>query len=160
MQRVNQIFQNKKYQKHIKRIRKYEKKRKFCRHDMEHIMSVARIAYILNLELNLGIDKEIIYGTALLHDVGRDVQYKDGTPHEAASAKIAPVILKKCGYTEEEIMPMVEAIENHRNDSIKDELSLRGILFRADKLSRNCFACDVTDECNWKGDKKNERIVW
>ena len=35
---------------------------------------------------------------------------------------------------------------------------LAGILYRADKNSRNCFACKAEHECNWSREKKNTRI--
>ena len=37
-----------------------EKSRIFCKHDLQHSLDVARIAYILNLEADLKIEKEII----------------------------------------------------------------------------------------------------
>ena len=57
----------------------------FCGHDMAHFLDVARLAYLFNLEENLKLEKEEIYTAALLHDVGRFVQYEDGTPHQLAS---------------------------------------------------------------------------
>ena len=68
----------------MEHLAEYEKNRIFCRHGMDHLMDVARIAYIENLEKNCGISKEIIYGAALLHDIGRYLQYTEGIPHERA----------------------------------------------------------------------------
>ena len=42
---------------------------------MSHLMDVARIAYITCLEQNLGIEKDVIYGAAILHDIGKYAQY-------------------------------------------------------------------------------------
>ena len=159
MKRVTRIFETEKYRSHTDKTAELEKKRKFCHHDVAHFMNVARIAQILNLEEGLGIPKDIIYAAALLHDVGRDIQYMDGTPHEATGAAIAPEILWDCGYGSDEISEIVRAIREHRNESIKEEKNLSGILYRADKLSRDCFACGAEKECDWKGDKKNRKIV-
>lgn len=159
MKRVNRIFENEKYRSHINKTAEFEKKRKFCRHDMVHFMNVARIAQIFNLEERLEIPKDVIYAAALLHDVGRDVQYMDGTPHEIAGAAIAPEILRECGYGPDEVSEILRAVRGHRNEEIKEEKSLSGILYRADKLSRDCYACAAKKECDWKGGKKNEKIV-
>ncbi|MFQ9392946.1 MAG: HD domain-containing protein [Lachnospiraceae bacterium] len=72
------------YRTCLSKIALFERDRIFCGHDMAHFLDVARLAYIFNLEENLGIEKEEIYTAALLHDVGRFVQYEDGTPHQLA----------------------------------------------------------------------------
>ena len=158
MERVNSILENKIYQKYLKRNEKEEKKRIFCRHDMTHFLDVARIALILNMEEDYGIDKELIYAVALLHDIGRWMQYEEGIPHEQASAKLAPEILIKSGFDEKEQKAVLGAILSHRDASVKDEKTLRGLLYRADKLSRACFACKAQEKCDWKAEKKNMRI--
>ena len=64
---------------------------------MVHFLDVARIGTIIALEEGLELDREWIYAAALLHDCGKHEQYENGTPHEQASARIAPEILKDCG---------------------------------------------------------------
>ena len=54
MDRVNAILKHKTYRKYYDQIEKIEKDRIFCRHQMPHLLDVARIAYITNLERNLG----------------------------------------------------------------------------------------------------------
>ena len=125
---------------------------------MTHFLDVARIALILNMEEDYGIDKELIYAVALLHDIGRWMQYEEGIPHEQASAKLAPEILIKSGFDEKEQKAVLGAILSHRDASVKDEKTLRGLLYRADKLSRACFACKAQEKCDWKAEKKNMRI--
>lgn len=132
--------------------------RPFCHHDMVHFMDVARIGWIINLEEGHGIEKEWIYAAALLHDIGRHDQYADGTPHEQAGARRAPQILRECGFDDKETDVIISAIASHRDKEVASEASLRGILYRADKLSRACFACKAEKECNWKNDKKNLHI--
>ena len=63
-------------------ITKKELNRKFCCHNIEHSLDVARIGYIMILEQNLNIDKELFYAAALLHDAGR----YSGTPHNESGA--------------------------------------------------------------------------
>ena len=94
----------------------------------------------------------------LLHDMGKHIQYENGTPHEVASGEIAPKILKDCGFEDEETETIVDAILCHRDESVKEENNLRGILYRGDKASRACFACKAEGECNWKDGKKNLQI--
>ena len=160
MERVDNILQNKKFQKCLKKNKKAEKDRIFCHHDMVHFLDVARIGWILNLEKGLDIKKDVVYGAALLHDIGRYKQYADGTPHEKASAKLAPEILQDCGYTEDEITLIIEAIGRHRDKTAAEEENLVGILYLADKASRACFSCDAEKLCDWKKDKKNIGIKY
>ena len=155
MKRVDRILKHESFQKFLERVCEFEKDRIFCRHNMEHFLAVARIAQIFNLKRKLKIDKAYVYAAALLHDIGRFKQYEDGTPHEKVSAALAPAILKDCGFNEKETELIVEAIRNHRNSEIEKERSLRGIIYRADKLSRSCYACPAEPQCNWKNDKKN-----
>ena len=158
MERVNRILQNPRYGEYIDKIKAAEEERIFCCHNITHFLDVARIAALMNAEEQLGIDKELIYATALLHDIGRHVQYADGTPHEIASAKLAPEILRETGFTAWEQEEILRAIREHRNAEIAEERSLAGIIYRADKASRACFACDVEKLCDWKAEKKNLEI--
>ncbi|MDD3414937.1 MAG: HD domain-containing protein [Lachnospiraceae bacterium] len=160
MERVNLILEDYEYREHCKRIKKLEKDRIFCKHDMVHFLNVARIAMILNLQEELSIPQEVIYAAGLLHDVGRDVQYLEKIPHEIASSKIAPDILKRTGFSDNEIIQIIDAIRNHRTEEIAKEKNLSGILYRADKLSRECFWCESEKLCDWKDGKKNRKVVY
>ncbi len=160
MNRVNLILENSKYQEYIDKIKQAEEDRIFCLHNMSHFMDVARIAYSINLEEGLGLSKEWIYATALLHDIGRFKQYEDGTPHELASAGLAPEILAETGFEEQEQEEILKAIREHRNKEIAKEKSLAGIIYRADKLSRPCFVCEAEKQCDWKKSKKNMKIIY
>lgn len=153
--RIQAIIEDKAYKKYYKKNTEAEKKREFCKHDMTHFMDVARIAIILNEKAGGVADEELIYATALLHDIGRFKQYEKSIPHEQASAELAPDILVRCGFDSDESAKIVKAILEHRNKEVKDELSLAGLIYRADKLSRPCFACAAQKNCNWKDDKKN-----
>lgn len=159
-QRINQILKNPTYQEHLIKIKEYETDRPFCTHDLTHFLDVARIGYILNLEKELRIPQDIIYGAALLHDIGKWQQYEEGIAHEVASAKLSVPILKAAGYNQEEIKRMQEAILTHRDAKVEGEESLSGLLFMADKLSRKCFECKVVSQCDWPFIIKNSHIVY
>ena len=102
MDRVNRILHHEKYKDYIARINKAEKDRQFCCHNMGHFLDVARLAVILDQTEGYGQEKELIYGAALLHDIGRWMEYEDGISHEKASVMLAPEILDDCGFSEEE----------------------------------------------------------
>ena len=158
--RIDRILNNDRYIEQITEIEKLEKGRPFCKHGLEHCLNVARIMMILNYEERLMISKESIYTVALLHDIGRGMQYLEGIPHEEAGEKIAGEILRDAGYTLPEIEDITRAIGHHRNSLIQEEHSLSGILYRADKLSRTCFACQAESECDWDSNKKNMRLKY
>lgn len=160
MDRVNLIFNNKKYQEYLKLIENAEIDRIYCHHDINHFMDVARLAVIISCEEKIEVPRDTIYAAAILHDIGRFVQYADGTPHELASAKLAPDILIESGYESEEIEKIVEAISEHGNEETKLRRDLAGIIYRADKLSRKCYYCKAADSCHKAISKRNMSILY
>lgn len=154
MERVNKILNNPKYKEYIKLNEAYETERKFCRHDLGHFLDVARIAYILVLENKMNVDKEIVYAAALLHDIGRWMQYRGEKSHEEGSADLAEDILKESGFAGSEKDLILDAVRNHRNEK-PGTVNFSSIFYLSDKLSRNCFDCAAAGECNWKDEKKN-----
>lgn len=152
MDRINKILLNRKYKESLEKIKLLEKRRIFCKHSIEHFLDTARIAYIMCLEQNITINKEIIYAFGILHDIGKGMQYEMGIPHHEASANIAKELLNETGFNEEEIDCIISAILSHRKD---DEQGLSSIFYKADKMSRLCFKCDAQEECNWSDTKKN-----
>ena len=176
MERVNGIIKHKLYLEYIQRIKAWEQDRIFCKHDMVHFLDVCRLAQIDWLELQLRtmeeksyeisgnlsgaadkiiVNKELIYAAGLLHDIGRWQEYESGIRHEIAGSKLAYDILQDTGFDEKETAEIMLAISNHRNKEIKDEVSLSGFLYRADKKSRACFSCEAEGECDWSALKKN-----
>lgn len=155
MERVNRILKNETYQDCLAQIRQCEKDRIFCHHDMAHFLDVARLAQLMNLEEHMGVSKERIYAAALLHDIGRHLQYQKKVPHEQASAQIAPEILRDCGFAKGEESEIIAAIASHRDVNVKERKDLVGLIYRADKLSRSCFGCEAESLCDWKKEKKN-----
>lgn len=157
MKNIGIIFNNKEYKNALKKLNEYEKDREFCNHTIEHFIDVARIAYIMVLEENLNISKEVIYAIGLLHDIGRVKQYEEGINHDIASVEMSKEILKETNFTADEINIILSGISNHRKESDK---RVEEIIYKADKLSRQCFNCKVKRECYWKDEKKNLTIKY
>jgi len=158
MERIDKILNHNLFIGNLEKNNAAEADRCFCRHDMVHFLDVARIGMILNLEEQLGIPRVLIYAAALLHDIGKHRQYKEGVPHETAGAELAPGILRDCGFDEQDTKLITDAILGHRNREVASEKTLRGILYRADKASRACYACKVQEECKWSAEQKNLRL--
>jgi thymidine kinase len=58
---------------------------------------------------------------------------------------MAEGILKKCGFSKENIDVILIAIEGHRKN---EGFSIVGkLLYKADKLSRNCVSCKARSTC-------------
>lgn len=155
MDRVNQILQHDMYRECLAQIRRSEQGRIFCGHDMSHFLDVARLAHLFNLEEGLKIDREKIYAAALLHDIGRHIQYMNGTPHQEASVPLAAKILEDSGFDKGEQEEILTAILRHRDKYVKEEKNLAGIIYRADKMSRACYGCAARELCDWDDTKKN-----
>lgn len=159
MERIDRIIKNPTYREKQKRLEELEQGRKYCTHGMDHAVSVARIMYIKALEQQMAVDKELIYAAALLHDLGRCDQYISNIPHHEASAQLAEQILTECGFAESEIGMMKEAIMAHRRQE-QQEGTFSALLYEADKLSRDCYLCKVSETCNWAEEKKNHTIQY
>lgn len=164
MERVNQIMQHPLYRSNQQRIEELEEERIFCKHGLAHSLDVARILYILVLERGFSVSKDVVYAAALLHDIGRAVQYEESKPHHEAGAEIAGEVLKDCGYESSEIIQITEAVAAHQNRQEQPEgnesVSLQSLLYEADKLSRNCFECKALQECYWENAKRNYSIKY
>ena len=159
MERIDRIMENSIYLEKQNRLDELEKERIYCRHGLDHAISVARIMYIKALEQKLSFDKELIYAAALLHDIGRCEQYEKGVPHHEAGEKLAEKILSECGFFEEEIAIIKAAIQSHRKE--EDESgTFSALLYEADKLSRDCYRCKASDSFNWTETKKNHKISY
>jgi HD superfamily phosphodiesterase len=157
MDRFNYILNDEKYIYYLNRNNNFEKGRKFCKHNLSHFLDVARIAQVINLEENLNFQKEIIYTTAILHDIGKSFQYENGTPHEIASWEISREFLEIYKFNEDEIETIKKGILGHRD---KKSEGFSALMYRSDKLSRLCANCNAKDECNWNDEKKNMKIYY
>ena len=158
MDRINKIYNSSIYRRELVYIGEDEKNRIYCKHDIEHFLDVARIAYIMNLEKGMNYDKDVIYAVALLHDIGRHKEYQEGVNHHQASADIAKEILRQAGYTRKESKVIIDAILNHRNENNDNQLN--ELMYAADKMSRKCFCCNAIESCKWSNSKKNQGIYY
>lgn len=161
MYRLNEVVHHWIYQDYYGRIKRLEKERIFCCHQMPHFLDVARIAYIKNLEENLGFEKDVIYTAAVLHDIGKSFQYKWTIPHEVAGEKIAKEILttlpEDSQFTEEEQQQILRAIRGHRRKHEGME-PIEELFYDSDKRSRMCHSCPAQKQCNWTEEEKNMEI--
>ena len=158
LQGVDEIAAHPLWRESVQRIAQLEQTREFCRHDITHFLYVARLAWIENLEQGFGVAKEEIYAAALLHDVGRHLQYEKGIPHDEAGIELAGKILEDCGFSKEVQAHILEAIGGHRDPNVKTRGDLCGLIYRADKASRMCLLCKAQKACNWSEEKKNHHI--
>ena len=161
MDRVNAIWKHPLYQKYYARIEELEQNRVFCRHQMPHLLDVARIAYIRNLEDDMGFAKDVVYAAAVLHDIGKALQYEARIPHELVGVDIAEQILAdlpaEAAYTTDEKRMILTAVKGHRRLR-EDPEPLEKLLYESDKASRMCFACPAEAQCDWSREKKNMEI--
>lgn len=158
MDRIDKIISNQDFIRNLEIIDNAEINREFCKHDLNHLLDVARIAYIYCLENNYKLDKEIIYATALMHDIGRSMEYQNILQHDKAAAIIVPNILNKAGFNDNEIDEIIKSISIHREKNCQKTL-LDKVIYYADKKSRNCFYCKVREKCNWDNSLKNKTIL-
>lgn len=158
MEYVRRLIQETDYLKQMEQLEELETKRIFCRHGLNHVLDVARIAWVQVLEEKLPYEKEDIYLTALLHDMGRILEYREGIPHHEAGQKMAEVFLEQIGYPKEKGMQILTAIGEHRNkNKLNDDFI--NVINRADTISRNCFFCKASGECKWSEERKNKTII-
>lgn len=167
LNRHKRILEDERYLKCLSDIEELERNRIFCKHNLSHFISVARIATIIWQEDGgrNSLKRDIIYAAGLLHDVGRAEEYTKGIPHEEAGAIIAGEILQGSGYEDKEIEMITRAISAHRikDDNVKEDRDidyLGQIISKADKLSRECFACSASDMCKWSKEKKNKSLEY
>jgi uncharacterized protein len=157
VQRIEAIIAHESFEAYMKLNEKTEIGREFCCHQLQHALDVARIYYILYLEwekdkmagefenINSRQAKELIYAIGLLHDIGRWKEYlDDNLDHAEEGAALAEPILKDAGFNSLEIEIAQKTIKAHRDPGAS---GLGRILYRADKLSRNCQSCKAQDKC-------------
>jgi uncharacterized protein len=105
-------------------------------HDFDHTRRVIGNAKLL-LDLHPDADKEIVLLAALLHDIARPEEEKSrGTKcHAAMGAEMVPDLLKKCGFPDDIIPKVAEAVRTHRFRIDDPPQSLEAqVVYDADKL--------------------------
>lgn len=157
MPRVDAIWRSPLFQRELARIAVFERDRRFCRHDLAHLLDVARLSWIRILEEGVSIPRDLVYAAALLHDIGRGTQYETGEPHDAAGERLGAEILaalpsQSC-FNEDERSRILSAVRAHRSHAVQDPLAR--VIAWADKASRPCFACPAAPDCKWPLEKRN-----
>lgn len=159
MKRIELIMNDPFFQQCMEKNTAKEVERKFCKHDLQHMIDVARITYILVLEhgdfrefvQEHGLSsrqaaKELIYAAGLLHDIARWREFEAGEDHAMVGADYAQQVLRRCDFSPDEIKIIARAIREHR--VVGENMSRLGEhLYRADNLSRACSQCNVKDLC-------------
>lgn len=158
MQKCSSILHNPEFQKLLSDIDEAEKDRIYCKHGIEHLMDTARAGYIIALENKISIPKEIIYGAALMHDIGRYAQYAGIAEHHVAGAEAALKILPQCGYTDDEVSLIADAVREHRCQPCKIQ-TLGDVISAADKQTRMCMLCKAADTCKWSENERNNDLI-
>ena len=155
MEEINRILRDPDYLACLRENSRREQERIFCRHDRQHMLDVARLAYILLLEsgqlaaVSRERGRELCYAAGLLHDVGRWRQYDGSGDHAQAGAELAGPILLRAGFSPAEAELVGRAVAGHRSGGTG---VLGRVLARADDLSRDCWQCRAR-ECCYKVDR-------
>lgn len=103
-------------------------------HDEQHIY---RVLYaVLDIAAGHEIDQDVLIAAALLHDIGRDAQFKDSKlDHAIVGSEMAYAYLVELGWPEERARHVKGCIATHRYRKNCDPESMEAkILFDADKL--------------------------
>lgn len=148
MARVNQLLDHEDYIKYMEKINGLEKERRFCKHGFEHGLNVARVAYAYVLEKGeIVLSKEVVYAAAILHDIGRWVEYQTGEDHAEVSARLALPLLEVCRFSSEDIQVILQGIREHRRSPEENLSQLGEALALADDWSRDCRHCSAQTLC-------------
>jgi uncharacterized protein len=104
-------------------------------HDCEHVMRVLYIALRI-AQTEQDVDRDILITACLLHDIGRDAQFKDpNVCHAAVGATMAQSFLLGIGWDERRAAWVRDCIRTHRFRGGDPPASIEAkILFDADKL--------------------------
>jgi len=109
-------------------------------HGIEHIKWVINRSFELVEQNKLDVNKNMVYVIAAYHDIGH---YMDSKMHEIISADIMFKDKKLSDFfTQEELITIKEAIEDHRASAKKDPRSIYGkIVSSADRNNtiEDCF---------------------
>lgn len=105
-------------------------------HDREHVYRVLHMAHILADHVTQTVDRDILTAACLLHDVGREEQFKDPSVcHAEAGAIKAFRLLLDRGWPEDRAAWVRDCILTHRYRTGRHPATLEAkLLFDADKL--------------------------
>jgi uncharacterized protein len=103
-------------------------------HDKQHIYRV--LYYCLDIAKSHVVDKDVLITSALLHDIGREAQFKNPKlDHAVIGSEMAYEFLVRNEFAEEKAVWVRECISTHRYRKNHEPESIEAkILFDADKL--------------------------
>lgn len=159
MKYAKKILKHPKFIEYLKLNKTEEVNRKFCHHDLQHALDVGRVAYIIALENKYDLSKDIIYSTALLHDIAKWKQYREKLDHAAEGAMLAGQILDDINMNEQDSEIILDAIRNHRVKG-KGTSPLSLVLYSGDKSCRPCIGCSMVKDCDWFTDGKKPELIY
>ena len=103
-------------------------------HDCQHIYRV--LYHALEISESYDLDMDVLVAAALLHDIGRDAQFRDSkVDHAIEGANMAYDYLIELGWSRVQDIHVKECIMTHRFRSNNPPKSMEAkIIFDADKL--------------------------
>jgi HD superfamily phosphodiesterase len=105
-------------------------------HNWNHVLRV--LAEGIELGEPEKANMKIALAGLLLHDIGR-LHVKEGEDHHAAGARIAPGILRKAGFIDNEIEDVVHCICSHGPRGLEEPSTLEAkVCYDVDVLSCSC----------------------
>ena len=106
-------------------------------HNIEHIQYVIRRSFELAKQNNLNINENIVYVVAAYHDIGHHI---DPKKHEIVSAEIMMKDEKlKEFFSDEDLIIIKEAIEDHRASSDHEPRSIYGKIVSSADRNNTCL---------------------
>ncbi len=103
-------------------------------HDCQHIYRVLYQA--LDIAKSYDVDKDVLIAAALLHDIGREAQFRNPRlDHATVGADMAYDFLKNLGWSDEKAQHIKACIATHRFRAENPPVSMEAkILYDSDKL--------------------------
>lgn len=103
-------------------------------HDRQHIYRV--LYYAADIARDYAVDTDVLLAAALLHDIGREAQFRDHTiDHALYGADMAYEYLTESGWDHSKAEHVRQCISTHRYRKETEPASIEAkILFDADKL--------------------------
>lgn len=103
-------------------------------HDAGHIQRVLDAALILSRK-EKQVDTDVLIAAALLHDIGREEQFRTGESHASAGAAMAKAYLLEQGEIEEFAQHVSDCIRTHSFRKNDPPVSIEAkLIYEADKL--------------------------
>lgn len=103
-------------------------------HDEQHIYRV--LYFALDIAEGLNVDIDVLISSVLLHDIGREAQFKNPKiDHAIIGSEMAYKFILKLGWNEEKANHIRKCISTHRYRKNNEPESIEAkILFDSDKL--------------------------